>query len=94
MENGRTTDGGADWEREVVGERPSEAVVLAVADFLGRDPVAMPPLNRVIDPDALNNLFADTASGVSRQRGHLEFEYVDCRVLVVGDEFVRVEATD
>lgn len=37
-------------------ERPSIALVKAVAALTGRDPMTMPPLYESIDPDALNAL--------------------------------------
>jgi hypothetical protein len=80
--------------REVADERPSEAVVPAIAETRGCDPTELPPLNDVLDPDALNDLFADTAGGHYRRDGHLTFEYTDCRVVVLGGEKVRVEVDD
>lgn len=95
MDDGRTTDGdGSVLEREVVDERPTEAVVLAVADARGCDPVELPPLNDALDPDSLNDLFADKAGGRPRRGGRLAFEYADCRVVVLGGEKIRVETND
>jgi hypothetical protein len=95
MNNGRATGGdGADWEFEVVGEQPSEAVVRAVAEVRGCDPVELPPLNGALDPDALDDLFEDTVGGRPRRGGRLAFEYADCRVNVLGGEKIRVEFLD
>lgn len=41
------------------GADPSRAVIDAVASAEDADPSELDPLNDVIDPDALNGLFAD-----------------------------------
>ncbi len=38
------------------GERPSTAIVTAVASVLERDPLELPPLYETVDPDALDSL--------------------------------------
>ena len=45
-----------------LGEYPSTAVVLAVADELGRDELDLPPLGDVVDPDALDTLLRRASS--------------------------------
>jgi hypothetical protein len=63
-------------------ERTSEAVVAAVADATDRDPLSLPALYEVVDPDALDAIFADGGVTVS-------FSYADCEV-VVDDDAVLV----
>lgn len=72
-------------------EQVSTAVVRAVSAVEGRDPVKMPSLRDVIDPDALNELYGDRADGVPRAGGRLTFEYSDSRVTVQNGEFLTVE---
>ena len=74
------------------GEEPlSETVVMAVADAKDRAPTDLPPLHDVIDPDALDALFADTLDGRTRSGGRLAFEYCDCDVAVLGRGKVLVD---
>ena len=70
------------WQRDSAGVTPTQAVTEAVADFHDCHPTELPPLNEVLDPDALDLLFADDLSGRSRRGGHLVFHYADCTVTV------------
>lgn len=68
-------------------EAPVFAVVSAVAEASGTDPFELPPLNEVIDPEALNDLFA------SRPEASVEkvaFRYAGYDVAVHGNGDVRV----
>ncbi|WP_245757965.1 HalOD1 output domain-containing protein [Natronobacterium haloterrestre] len=68
-------------------DTPVYAVVSAVADVTGDDPCDLPPLARVIDPDALNALFSsDSASEDTVVR----FQYVGHTVVVTGAGDVEV----
>lgn len=72
---------------------PSTRVVEAIAEAEGVDPVALdPPLNAVIDLDALDELFSPN-SGVPRPSGRVEFEYDGYDVVVEGGA-VTVEPKD
>jgi len=67
--------------------RPSTAVVERVADLEGVDSFRLePPLNDVIDPDALDALFA----GRSPTAGYVSFEYCGYTVAVQDDGNVAV----
>jgi hypothetical protein len=81
-------------ERDVVDATPTEAVVDAVADARDCDPMDLPPLNDAVDPDALDDLFADMVSGKPRYGGYLVFEYCDCTVTVSGMGTVVVVPDD
>jgi hypothetical protein len=59
--------------------RLSLGVVYAAAIADGKDPIEMPSLYGVIDPDALDALLAN------RGRGRVEFEYGNFHVAVHGD---------
>ena len=74
------------------GYRSAEAlttrVVTEIADREGVDPLELsPPLNAVIDGDAIEALFA----GENRDQVELEFTYADHRVTLVGADDVRIE---
>ena len=73
---------------------PSTRVVEAIAEAESVDPIALdPPLNAVIDLDALEDLFSPS-SGVPRSSGRVEFEYDDYDVVIEGDGAVSVEPKD
>ncbi|SEW14322.1 HalOD1 output domain-containing protein [Halobacterium jilantaiense] len=65
-------------------DRASIGVVEAVATATDRDAGSLPPLGRVIDPDALDDLLG--------RGGDVEitFEYADAEVTVQGDGTVFV----
>ncbi|WP_407661689.1 HalOD1 output domain-containing protein [Haladaptatus caseinilyticus] len=53
----------------------------------------LPPLYTVIDPDSLENLFANTMNGASRTTGNVVFQYAGCTVTVRADRTVVVESS-
>ena len=61
------------------GETVSEAVVNAVADAKGVDPLDLDPLYDTIAPDALDRLFGDYPGSGSAE---LRFELSRCEVVV------------
>ncbi|WP_123537242.1 HalOD1 output domain-containing protein [Halosimplex salinum] len=65
---------------------PSEAVVSAVAAHRNVDPMALPPLYEVLDPDALDALFRSPDG----EQGTATFEYADCTVVYSSDGSVDV----
>lgn len=73
-------------------ENVSETVVRALADAKGVDPMELDVrLYDVIDPDALDALFA--SDGVSESR-RVSFTVGDCRVAVDGSGCVHVSSLD
>ena len=62
-------------------ESPTAAVVTAISEQADADPTAIEPLHTVIDTDALNALFRQTASAPSRARG-VQFEYLGYSVVL------------
>lgn len=68
----------------------TEAIVTAVGSVTSRDPLELPPLNAVIDVDALEELFAPKVDGTRRPRGTVSFSYCDCWVTVHGTDRVYV----
>lgn len=76
---------------KTVDEDTTSAVIRTVAICADRDPAALPPLNEVIDADALNAIFGPTPRGTPRPGGTLVFSYVGYRVQVTGSEEVSVE---
>ena len=86
-------DGSTDqdgWDRY---ERPSVAIVEAIAQATGREPTTLPSLHRSVDPDALDTLLTDET-----RRGdqvHLSFTYAGVLVSVGsdGDLSIRTDGT-
>ena len=72
-------------------EAVSEAVVLAVSAIQGRDPVSLPPLGAVIDPESLNRIFDTQLDGVPRTGGRVSFTYADCHVTIDNGEYMSVD---
>ncbi|WP_435179955.1 HalOD1 output domain-containing protein [Halorussus sp. AFM4] len=70
-----------------------QSVVEAVAEAEGVEPEELDPLYEVIDPDALEELFAPTAT-TGRMEGRVVFTYAGHEVTVCGDGYVSVEARD
>ncbi|USZ71652.1 HalOD1 output domain-containing protein [Natronosalvus halobius] len=82
-----------DWASE---ESPSEEVVEAVAAATGSTPESIPPLYEVVDPEALDQLFAPTGHGVSLRTGVIEFRFHGCDVTIAtsGRTTVTVSESD
>ncbi|MFA9427025.1 HalOD1 output domain-containing protein [Natronorubrum sp. A-ect3] len=68
---------------------PVYAVVSAVGDAEGADPVDLPPLYNAVDPEALNDLFMSRANSAV---GTVEFEYAGYIVIVRGEGTVEVRS--
>jgi hypothetical protein len=68
------------------------SVVLAVADAAGIDPIDLPPIYDIVDPDALDGLFG--AAGGRRLDGEVSFRYYGYLVTVRSDGGLTVEPTD
>ena len=76
---------------------PSQAVVEAVADAEGVPPEALCPpeyetLHDVVDPQALDELFAPKATGIERNPGRVSFEFCGYVVTVEPDGSVALES--
>jgi hypothetical protein len=72
----------------------TEAVVLAVAAASDRDPLALPVLADILDPDAINALVDVSAWNPADSTVALAFEYAGHDVTVTGRGTVTVTATD
>ncbi|WP_226481510.1 HalOD1 output domain-containing protein [Natrinema amylolyticum] len=75
---------------------PSQAVIEAVADAEGVPPTAVSPpdyqsLHAVVDPSALDALFADRPSGANRPGGTVSFSFCGYDVTVDQDATVTLE---
>lgn len=78
-------------EYEVGRDEPvSTAVVRAVSAVQGEELGSMSPLADVIDPDAVDALFAPRAKDSPRTGGRLSFVYRRCRVTVESGEYLTV----
>lgn len=51
----------------------------------------LPPLYDVIDPDALENVFAPRMNGAARPNGRVVFQYAGYRVTVHANRAVTIE---
>lgn len=67
------------------------AVVKAVADREGVDAAELPPLRTVIDPDALNSLFAYATGEFPHPEGRVVFQYCGYTIVVYSDGQLAVE---
>lgn len=63
----------------------SQTVVRAIAEARGTSPLALPPLADVLDPDALDALYAE-----ERAASHVTFDYAGYSVSVAPDRTVTV----
>jgi hypothetical protein len=70
-------------------QTPVVAVVTAVAEVAGRDPLELPPLRNAINPDALNDLMGAEDNRLTS----VSFEYFGYDISVTGDGDVRVAST-
>lgn len=69
-------------------------IVTEVAAQHGVDPIDLePPLDDIVDTDALEALFSDSLDGTTRETVAVEFTYCGHRV-VVDEGTVHVEAAD
>lgn len=77
----------------------SFAVIAAIAEAEGVDPVEIEPpeydaLYDVVNPEALDSLFAQRPDGTARAGGRVEFPYCGYRVVVEADGDVEVYDTN
>ena len=92
MTNTSENGSGAEYVHELgPDDPPSEAVYSVVAAVSDRPPLELEPLAHVIDPDALDRLFARPSSASSARRA--EFEYCGYRIVVTVDA-VRIHVED
>lgn len=68
----------------------TDTVIEAVAVATERDPISLPPLQRTIDADTLDSLFAPTESGIESSIATLTVEYADRVVTVSNRSTVHV----
>lgn len=77
------------WDRS---SPPSDAIVEAIAEAIERDPTALSPLHRFVDPDALDTLLT---RGMQREEHvHVSFTFDGLRVGVGSDGTLSVRAAD
>lgn len=75
----RTTSAAFSWTDY---DSVSSAVVTAVSEVSGDDPLNLTRLHDVIDPDALNKIFTRTGSSRAVSNGSVEFDYENYRVVI------------
>lgn len=71
-------------------DKPSRAVVAAVATMTHTDPLDLDPLYREIDTDAFNDLFAPTLTDTG-QRGQVHFQYSGFEVRATSHGVIEVD---
>lgn len=93
-----------DRELETVGERisvrydidrselPSTTVVMAIADAMGVEPDALPPLYDRIEPDALDDIFLTAKRAACDVL--VAFSFDRCEVTVESNGVITVEPRD
>jgi len=73
---------------------PNESVTTAVQRAIQQstecESVPEKSLYEVVDPDALNSLFAPVDSDTSRMGGRVSFIYADCRITVENNEYLKI----
>lgn len=67
-------------------ETVAEAVVGSVASFEGVEPMALPPIHDVVDPEALDRLLASARRELVLDHPVVAFTYAGYRVTVRPDE--------
>ncbi|GAA0676602.1 HalOD1 output domain-containing protein [Natronoarchaeum mannanilyticum] len=67
----------------------SITVIEAVASVSGRDPIDIEPLNRYVDPDALDEIF-DRGDAATSARGRISFPLEEYLVVVYSDGDILV----
>lgn len=90
------TQGDGDSADTSCRKTPSRAVVEAVADAEGVPPEDVRPpqyesLHSIIDPEALDALFATRADGTPRTGGNVSFTFCNYHVTVDGTGSVSLE---
>lgn len=71
-------------------ETVTEAVVRAVSSETRSSRFELPPLYSVIDPEALDDLFASPIGNVRRTTGTVAFEYCGRQVRVQANDTVQI----
>lgn len=69
-------------------------VVVAIAEISDLDHTDLTPLNEVIDPDALNAIFAPRKDGVDRAGGRVQFSLSGHEVTVESSGRIVVDTPD
>lgn len=72
-------------ERRVESGRVAEALVYAIADAVGVDPLSVRPVYESVDPDALDALIRGDANDLA-----IAFDHDGVPVEVYGDGTIRV----
>lgn len=80
-----------DWSRD---ERVSDAVVEAVAAAERVCPAQLEPLYDHVDPEALDELFGPTRTGMREAFGHTSFSYAGYLVTVHSDGEITIRPRD
>lgn len=66
-------------------ERPSEALITAVAEVADEEPMTLDPLYESIDPEALDRLFRPASDSKAPEHGVVTFAYAGYRVAITAE---------
>lgn len=72
-------------------ESLSAAVVRAVSGLEGREPLDLPPLVNLLDPDALDMLFATDGTGEPKSGGRISFIYSESCITIENGEYFTIQ---
>jgi hypothetical protein len=72
----------------------TERVVTAITDAADSSPDDLEPLYAIVDPDALDRLFAPTTQGDTRSDGQVTFSYAGYHVTVTSDGMIELDSLD
>lgn len=81
-----------DWWRD---QTVTSAIVMAVSTITNTSPTDMEPIRRVVDPDALNDLFSprDDAQ-LRRATGSASFRFYGCDIIVYATGEIEIRPLD
>ena len=98
--NGPNSESSDEWYEvppDVTAREPTSATVVGtVAAVTGTDPESLRPLYDVVDPDALDRLFASVSGATDRKngRGRVTFRYEGLSIRVFEDGRIAVTPAD
>lgn len=72
----------------------TERIIEAVADAADTSPHELPPLYEVVDPEALNHLFASNYEGETRAAGQVTLVYAGYEIVVHSSGDVTISPLD
>lgn len=75
-------------------ESVSLAIISTIATITESDPRKLEPLHSIVDPEALNNLFAPKQNGIGRTGGEVRFSYCGYEITATSNNEVSAVPTE